>query len=91
VRVWLRQHRQAFLSALRRLGMLNALVIGVALSLPAGGYALLESLRSVAARLTFEPQITVFLAPGAKRADTDALGAATRASGSCASCRETRR
>ena len=27
---WLRQHRQAFGSALRRLGLLNAVVIGVA-------------------------------------------------------------
>ncbi len=78
MRVWLRQHRQAFLSALRRMGVLNALVIGVALSLPAGGYAVIESLRAVAARVTFEPQITVFLAPGAKRADADVLGAKLR-------------
>ena len=78
MRTWLRQHRQAFHSALRRMGVLNALVIGVALSFPAGGYALLESLRSVAARVSFEPQITVFLAPGAKRADADALGAKLR-------------
>ncbi len=75
---WLRQHRQAFLSALRRLGVLNALVIGIALSLPAAGYALIESLRSVAARLTLEPQLTVFLAPEAKRAEADALGARLR-------------
>ena len=78
MRVWLRQHRQALRSALRRMGVLNALVIGVALSLPTGGYALLESLRSVTARLSFEPQITLFLAPGAKRADADALGAKLR-------------
>ena len=79
MRVWLRQHRQAFLSALRRLGVLNALVIGIALSLPAAGYALIESLRSVAPRLTLEPQLTVFLAPEAKRAEADALGARLRA------------
>ena len=78
MRVWLRQHRQALRSALRRMGVLNALVIGVALSLPTGGYALLESLRSVAARLSFEPQITLFLAPAAKRAEADALGAKLR-------------
>ena len=78
MRVWLRQHRHALRSALRRMGVLNALVIGVALSLPAGGYALLESLRSVAARLSFEPQITLFLAPAAKRAEADALGAKLR-------------
>ena len=78
MRGWLRQHRQALRAALRRMGVLNALVIGVALSFPAGGYALLESLRAVAARVTFEPQITVFLASAAKRADADALGARLR-------------
>ena len=80
MRTWLRQHRQAFAQAVARFarsgGLLSALVIGVALSLPAGSYALLESLRSVAARLSFEPQISVFLAPAAKRAEADALGAA---------------
>ena len=76
---WLRQHRQAFFAALKRLGALNALVIGVALALPAGGYALVESLRTVASRLTLEPQISVFLPAEAKRADADALGRALRA------------
>jgi len=76
---WLRQHRQAIRSALRRLGVLNALVIGVAVSLPAGGYALLESLRALAGRATLEPQISLFLRPDAKRADADALGRALRA------------
>jgi cell division transport system permease protein len=76
---WLRQHRQAAASALRRLGVLNTLVIGVALSLPAGGYALLESLRDVAARLSLDPQVTVFLHPSAKRAEADAVGKALRA------------
>lgn len=70
---WLRQHRQAFARALGRLGLLNILVIGVALALPVGGYALLESLRPIAGRLTLEPQISVFL--DAKRADRDSLGA----------------
>jgi cell division transport system permease protein len=79
VNAWLRQHRQAATSALRRLGVLNALVIGVALSLPAGGYALLESLRGVAGRLTLDPQVTLFLQPSAKRADADALGKTLRA------------
>jgi cell division transport system permease protein len=48
------------------------------LSLPAGGYALLESLRDLASRLTLEPQISVFLRPEARRADAEALGAALR-------------
>ncbi len=42
----------------------NALVIGVALSLPAGGYALLENLRGVAGGLALDPQISLFLQPG---------------------------
>ena len=76
---WLRQHRSAFSAALRKLSWLNALVIGIALALPAAGYALLESLRPVSARLTPEPRISLFLAPQARRADADALGARLRA------------
>ncbi len=73
MRGWLRQHRQALARALPRIGLLNALVIGIALALPAGGYALLEGVRSVAGRLTVQPQISVFL--DAKRADADQLAA----------------
>jgi len=68
---WLRQHRQACVRAARRMGVLNALVIGIALALPAGGYALLESLRALTGRVSLEPQISLFL--DAKRADVDAL------------------
>ena len=76
---WLRQHGQALRAALSRLGLLNTLVIGVALSLPAGGYALLESLRGVAGRFALDTQLSVFLQPEAKRADAEALGKALRA------------
>ena len=76
---WLRQHRRALRTALRRLGVLNTLVIGVAVSLPAGGYALLESLRALAGRATLEPQISLFLRPDAKRTDAEALGRTLRA------------
>ena len=79
MKAWLRQHRQALRSALRRIGVLNTLVIGVALALPAGGYAVIDSLRGVTARLAPEPQISVFLSSGAKRAEADALGRALRA------------
>jgi cell division transport system permease protein len=82
MRAWLRQHRQAVAAALRRLaraaGLLSALVIGVALALPAGGYALLESLRGVTARLALEPRVSVFLPLDAKRADVDAVAARLR-------------
>ncbi len=76
---WLRHHRQAFAAALRRIGFLNTLVIGVALALPAGGYAVIDSLRGVASQLAPEPQISVFLPADAKRAEADALGRALRA------------
>jgi cell division transport system permease protein len=76
---WLRQHRQALSSALRRLSLLNALVIGIALALPAGGYALLESLRPAGARLALEPRVSLFLEPQVRRADAEALGKRLRA------------
>jgi cell division transport system permease protein len=79
VSAWLRQHRQAFAAACRRLGWLNALVIGIALALPAGGYALLESLRPAGARLALEPRMTLFFDAQVRRADAEALGKRLRA------------
>ena len=88
---WLRQHRQAFGQALRRFlkasGVPSALVIGVALALPAGGYALLENLQGVAAGLTLEPQLSVFLKLESKRAEAEALGKTLRADPRVASVR----
>ncbi len=48
-------------------------MIGVALSLPAGGYALLASLRTAGAGASLEPQLSAFLRPEVKRADAEAL------------------
>jgi cell division transport system permease protein len=79
VRAWLRHHRQALSSATKKLSWLNALVIGIALALPAGGYALLESLRPAGARLALEPRISLFLEPQVRRADAEALGKRLRA------------
>jgi len=70
---WLRQHRQALARGASRVGVLNIVVIGVALALPAGGYALLESLRTLTGRLSLEPQISLFL--DGKRTDVDGLAA----------------
>lgn len=75
---WLRQHRQALASALRRLGVLNTLVIAVALSVPAAGYALLENLRSVASLVALDTRISLFLQQGLKRAEAEALGKTLR-------------
>jgi cell division transport system permease protein len=79
VSAWLRQHRDALGLALRRLGVLNTLVIGVALSLPAGGYALLEGLRGVAGRLALDTQLSLFLEQEGKRADAEQVAKALRA------------
>jgi cell division transport system permease protein len=79
MKAWLRQHRQALAAAFGKVAAqraataLNALVIGIALSLPAGGYALLASLRAAGAGATLEPQLSAFLRPEAKRADAEAL------------------
>lgn len=87
MRVWLRQHRQAFGSALGKLAaqkaavLLNALVIGIALSLPAGGYALLSSVQAVTLRASLEPQLSVYLHNEAKRAETDALAGRLKGDG----------
>jgi cell division transport system permease protein len=81
VKSWLRHHRQALAAALGKIAAqkpaaaLNALVIGIALSLPAGGYALLGSLRAATAGAPLEAQFSVFMRADAKRADADALAA----------------
>ena len=91
---WLRQHREAFarafgkLRAQRGASLLNALVIGVALSLPAGGYALLANLqrrRRSASRSSRRCRCSC----GRRRERADARAAPaqpTRASRRCASC-----
>ena len=81
MRTWLRQHRQAVAAAFGKLAAqksaaaLNALVIGIALSLPAGGYALLSSLRNLALGAALEPQLSLFLRTEVRRAEADELGA----------------
>jgi cell division transport system permease protein len=67
--------------------VLNALVIGIALSLPAAGTALIESLRPAGERLALEPRISLFVAPQARRAEVEALGARLRADRRIASVR----
>lgn len=87
MRVWLRQHRQAFgaalgkLAAQRAAALLNALVIGIALSLPAGGYALLASVQTVTRRAFLEPQLSVYLHNETKRVEIDALAGRLKADG----------
>ena len=81
---WLRQHWQTLLLTLKRLArnplaaLLNVTVIGVALALPLGGYMLLLNLGGVAHQFTGNPQISLFLARDAGKADIAALEARLR-------------
>ena len=76
---WLRQHWQTFILTLARLAgnpvatLLNVTVIGVVLALPLGGYMLLQNLGSVTRQATGNPQVSLFLAPDAGKADIAAL------------------
>ena len=81
---WLRQHRRAFLLALRKLrvqgpaALLNTLVLGIALALPAGGYAVLADLQTLAERVAQAPQVSVFFRGSVSRAEAEALAARLR-------------
>lgn len=72
---WFNLHWQSFLLAGRRLllnplaTLFTALVIGIALSLPAGLYALLDNLTSLGGRINGSPQISIFLDLEAQSAD----------------------
>jgi len=54
-------------------GFLNILVIGIALSLPAGLYLLLHNAQGLVAQLSGTPQISLFLEMNAKADDIDRL------------------
>lgn len=69
---WLSHHWHAFALALKRLAitplgtLLSVAVIGIAFSLPAGIYVLLQNLQALSGQFPGEPQLSVFL-----RLDTD--------------------
>jgi cell division transport system permease protein len=77
--IWLRQHWQTLSLTLARLArnplatLLNVTVIGVALALPLGGHMLLQNLSRVTRQVTGNPQVNLFLAPDAGKADVAAL------------------
>ena len=54
-------------------GFLNILVIGIALSLPAGMYALLQNVQGMVAQFSGTTQISLFLEMNAKADDADRL------------------
>lgn len=77
---WLREHGHALRDALSRFlrallpGLLNLVVIGVALSLPLGLYVVLKNLAVFSHQAAAEPQLTLFLALDAESSDAQAIG-----------------
>jgi cell division transport system permease protein len=75
MRTWVRLHWLSLTQTLTRLArtpgatLLNVLVIGIALALPLGGYCVIVNLQSVAGNISTEPEVSVFLATDATRAD----------------------
>jgi cell division transport system permease protein len=63
--------RRMFVSPLA--GVLNILVIGIALSLPAGMYVLLQNAQGLVAQFSGSPQISLFMSMDAKEDGTDKL------------------
>jgi len=79
MRAWIQHHRLSLAQTASRLArspfatILNVVAIGVALSLPFGLYCLLANLEAVSHKISFEPQLTVFLARDATRSDVAAV------------------
>ena len=76
---WLRQHLRALLAAVARLArspvasLFNTGVIGIALALPLAFYVALTNLQGFSRGLAATPQISVFLALDAGRAEADQI------------------
>jgi cell division transport system permease protein len=72
VKAWFLHQWQAVVQAIKRLAitpfgsLLSIAVIGIAFSLPAGVYVVLENLETLAGRFPAEPQLSVFLRRDAK-------------------------
>jgi cell division transport system permease protein len=54
--------------------LLNVLIIGIALSLPVGGYVILKSVQSLTGQLTDAPQISVFIKVGTGVGEVTRIG-----------------
>ncbi len=54
--------------------LLNVTIIGIALSLPVGGYVLLKSVQSLGTQIAGTPQISVFLAMSTSASDIERIG-----------------
>lgn len=75
IRAWLMQHGFVFFITLKRListpvtSLLSIIVMGIALSLPAGIYVLMENLQSISGQTASSPQMSLFLKLDAQKED----------------------
>ena len=82
MRNFVTQHARSLKSGLREIlrhpigGLLNLLVIGVALALPLGLYLLLANAQDVAGKLPAQPEISVFLRVDAQSQDVERVRSA---------------
>ncbi len=86
MRAWFYQHRKALAHALSRLvgqpigTALSALVVGIALALPAGGFVLVDNVGSLARGVTGSPEISLYLSLEATDDDVKDIEARLRES-----------
>ena len=84
---WFSQHKAALASAFRRLWsaplntLLSLLVIGIALTLPAAGYLLLDNLRELGSHATGVQQISLFMTLDASKKEVGDIESRLRAAG----------
>lgn len=77
--IWLRQHVNALVDALRHLRRspgsfsLNVLVVGIALALPFAGLTVLENVRPVSDQIAVEPEVSIFMGVDTPRERSAAL------------------
>ena len=79
MRAWLAHHTRAAGTTLRKLvrapvtTVFNVIVVGIALALPAGLYVALVNVQKAVRTLSPEPQLTVFMAVDAAKADVSTI------------------
>jgi cell division transport system permease protein len=93
MRVWLQHHGLSLAQTLARLARspfataLNVLAIGVALALPFGVYCVLGNLESLSRNAAVDPQLSVFLARDAAKADIAAVETRLKGAGGVSAVR----
>lgn len=79
IKAWLNQHVFVFFLALKRIvlapvtSLLSILVMGIAFSLPAGIYLLVENLHAISGQTTTAPQMSLFLKQDTTQQDIDEI------------------